>query len=249
VLVSDDRRAWTRVASGVASDLWGVKWVGGGAGFVAVGDGGVILTSATGDAWTPRSSGTTAALRGLAASGARVVATGGTGTIVTSTDGSTWQPATSPTARHLRAAAWTGTVFAAAGGPGELVRSSDGAAWTAVAAPTAGTELVDGLAAFGGGLIGVGTTGLLVTSPDGATWGRGSLGVQTSFRGIAASAGTLVAVGSGTDAAATTILESTDGVAWRASTRDHAWQLEAVLWDGARFVAVGEQGAVLVAAP
>ena len=72
-------------ASGTSQDLTGVA--GSGSRFVAVGNGGTILTSPDGSTWTTQASGTAQSLlSGVAWSGSRFVAVGYGGTILTPTD-------------------------------------------------------------------------------------------------------------------------------------------------------------------
>ncbi len=63
--------------------------------FVALGDGGTILTSTDGASWMMQTSGTTSTLNGVASGAGIFVAVGAGGTIVTSTTGSTWTARTS----------------------------------------------------------------------------------------------------------------------------------------------------------
>ncbi len=61
-----------------------------GTGFIAVGAGGRILTSANGNSWSVAQSQTAISLSGVAWSGTLYVAVGAAGTIVTSPDGVVW---------------------------------------------------------------------------------------------------------------------------------------------------------------
>jgi hypothetical protein len=63
--------------------------------FVAVGDGGAILTSPDGVTWTPRTSGTSNTLFGVTYGNGLFVAVGDGGAILTSPDGVNWTPRTS----------------------------------------------------------------------------------------------------------------------------------------------------------
>ncbi len=70
----------------------------GGNQFVAVGEGGAILTSPDGVTWTPRAS---YSLDGVTWGGDQFVAVGLEGTILTSPDGVTWTPRASGVTYYL----------------------------------------------------------------------------------------------------------------------------------------------------
>lgn len=79
---------WTTIATPTAQGLWSVAW--GGNQFVAVGEGGTILTSPDGLTWTPRDSGTTRWLVGVHYSRGQFVAVGEAAIALYSYDGVTW---------------------------------------------------------------------------------------------------------------------------------------------------------------
>ena len=80
---------WTNRLTGLPFGLSDVIWDG--EYFIAVGDGGTILTSADGIAWAERESGTDAGLNAVAFDGTVIVAVGLDTTVLLSTDhGATW---------------------------------------------------------------------------------------------------------------------------------------------------------------
>jgi hypothetical protein len=98
--------------------------------FVAVGEGGTILTSNDGVTWSASISGTTAPLNGVAYGGQAFAAVGETGTILTSNDGVTWSASSSGTTARLNGVAYGGEAFAAVGENGTILKSLDGVQWT-----------------------------------------------------------------------------------------------------------------------
>lgn len=72
-------------------------------GWIAVGDGGLILGSPEARTWTPRPTGLPVALRGITSDGALHVAVGTGGTILTSGDGAGWTAIGAPLTLDLRA--------------------------------------------------------------------------------------------------------------------------------------------------
>ena len=158
------QQPWTAAESPTTQTLWGVA--SGDSVFVAVGEGGTILTSPDGVAWTARVSGTSRWL--LAATWAPTVKTfvvvGEAGTILTSPDGIAWTPRTSGTTQRLNSVAWSPKrftypdVFLAVGESGTAVVSYDLATWSLRSTGDSGW-----LRGISGGL----TDGFVVTGHDG----------------------------------------------------------------------------------
>ena len=105
--------------------------------YVAVGEGGLILLSSDGDAWTQASSSgsiTTSRLTGVSYGNGLWVAVGeNTSTIINSSDGDTWTLATSSgdvTTEPLQDVAWGGSFFVAVGEGATVIHSNDGDTWT-----------------------------------------------------------------------------------------------------------------------
>jgi hypothetical protein len=84
--------------------------------FVAVGEGGAILTSPDGVSWTARTSGTGDWLFGVTYGNGLFVAVGEGGTILTSRDGVSWTARTSGTSNWLYGVAYGNGLFVAVGG-------------------------------------------------------------------------------------------------------------------------------------
>ena len=91
---------------------------------MAVGEGGVILTSTNGEEWERQKSGTEEWLNDVTFAQGTWYATGGNGTLVTSTDGVTWLPERASTARSLYGAATDGEQFVAVGVDGVILRKN-----------------------------------------------------------------------------------------------------------------------------
>jgi uncharacterized membrane protein len=111
------------VSAGGAGTTWTVRNLGdflfgvtyGNGLFVAVGDGGVILTSPDGVSWTRRASGTSEWLRGVTYGNGLFVAVGLGGTILTSPDGVSWTRRTSGTGNPLIGVTYGNGLFVAVG--------------------------------------------------------------------------------------------------------------------------------------
>ncbi len=195
--------------------------------FVAVGDGGEILSSPDGTNWTSRylgpiyGAGAPYVLRDLAWGAATWVAIGGVGTpgggslaaILTSRDLRTWIKQSSPSnVLDLSSAVYADSQFAAVGsaydpatlstGPG-ILTSPDGVHWTKRECQS--TVMNWQHIAYGNGtFLATGSEGSLLTSPDGANWTFRRSGLPGILDVIYAD-GRFVALGVGVSASADTL--------------------------------------------
>ncbi len=211
-----------------------------GAGFVAVGQGGLILTSPDGATWTSRTSGTALRLRSVTASANRVVAVGETGTVLTSDDsGVTWTARTSGVTETLRGVAASQSLFVAVGGQtNALIRtSSDGVTWSATTVPALGK--LRG-AAWGNGLfVVVGNGGAILTSADGTTWTQQSASTTDELDGVLwTGSNFLVFTATGK------VLTSTDGASWTSAQANPPSWIESLTWSDTLAVSVGGSGKI-----
>lgn len=174
---TDYGRTWTVVSTALTSALYGVVYGSSGNLFIAVGQGGLIVTSPAGDVWTTRTSGTTNQLNKICFGPIPVVAVGNSGTIVTSSDLVTWTVRTSGTTQHLRSVTWINSLslYIAVGDNGTIVTSPDGSTWTVrTSGVTDHLKVVVGDSNVNGSrmALAAGDNGILVSSFDGITWTR-----------------------------------------------------------------------------
>lgn len=180
VSVVVDTNTWLdRTPAGVGV-LNGVVWNG--TQFVAVGNGGSIVTSPDGISWTNRNSGSTQRLNGVSWDGSRFLVAGDGATVLSSPDGADWITLHSGADEiWLQAAVASGNRLVAAGmlsGPNTayVLTSNDGLTWTqAPSVPQSGRS-VTGLA-WSGQLFVASTManafpndGRLLVSQDGLIW-------------------------------------------------------------------------------
>src|SRR6266478_4420404 len=204
--------SWSNRASGISSQLSDIAY--GGTRFVAVGDGGKILTSEDGITWTMRDSGTSDGLSGVAYAGGLFVIGVNSwvspGFLLISQDGVSWTRSNSGVNGALSGLAYGNGNFVAVGGRGNITSSPDGTNWTQRSSGT-GNFLFE--VAYGKGLFvavgGYGSSATILTSQDGATWAAQTAGLSEVLNGVTFGDGLFAAVGSSGDVAT-----SSDGTNW-----------------------------------
>lgn len=152
--------------------------------YVAVGNGGTIVSSNDAVTWTTQTSAPaiTANLNSVTSNGTTFVAVGANGTVVTSADGVTWttQTPVGLGTANLNSIIYVGSIFYAVGDAGTIFVSVDAVNWSQVAAANffdAGTSAVKAITAnlhdisYGlGAFVAVGDSGTILYSTDGANW-------------------------------------------------------------------------------
>jgi hypothetical protein len=218
--------------------------------FVAVGDGGTILTSPDGVNWTEKSSGITAALNEVCYAKNFFVAVGEKGTVITSPNGVTWTPRQTGTQGDLSSVIYANNKFIAVGGSYDdsdaitqsptILTSSDGIHWNSITTDSIG--YLQDIAYGNGAFVATGmgeTDSIVLTSADGLTWSDTN---SEAFSGVVAVGitygnNTFVAVGSKGTASA--ILTSPDGAVWSDVSPVASVQLEKVVFANNMFVTTG----------
>lgn len=197
---------------------------------VIVGAAGTILTTADFITWTPRSSGTTQHLRGVAANASLTVAVGDSGTILSSPDGVTWTSRAAGTMAFFDAVTWGNSEFVAVGST-SVFTSPDGETWTSrPSLPNGGYCVI-----WNGSTYLVGSTfGTFFQSTDWSTTTAFSNGDGSYVRALAWSGAHFIEVGE-----LGVIMTSPTGQAWtRVTSGTTAW-LKGVATNGATTIAVG----------
>jgi hypothetical protein len=213
---------------------------------IAAGDGTVVVVGTDGmiysamdpavDAWTPRSSGSS--LFNVVRSDEGLVALGGYGRIVTSSDGVVWSHAdTGNRDDFLLDFAASDSRYVLAG-QSYLVSSADMVTWD-VREWLGATSACNGVVWTGELFVAVCTSGIINLSPDGIDWESILLGDNDqTITDVAWSGSVLVA------ASSTGMMQSSDGRVWTPVPVPGMAVPRAVVWTGARFVAVGDGGAM-----
>ncbi len=150
----------------------------------AVGQFGMISTTANGSDWTHQFVSGTTSLNGIAQDDDRLVAVGAGGKIFTSLGGVTWTSVTSPTANNLADVAHNGIRWLAVGDNGTAITSTNGTSWTLESTGTA-VDLHgvtdNSMAEFWA----VGDGGTLVVRSGGGSWSFNNVPSSENMHGIA----------------------------------------------------------------
>ncbi|MEN6391134.1 MAG: Ig-like domain-containing protein, partial [Syntrophomonas sp.] len=169
---------WIRVSSGTTNGLNSVCY--GNSKYVAVGDGGVILTSSNLSSWSKPSSGTTSDLLGVSTNGSSLfVAVGKNGTVVISSDnGASWSTTSGVSASNTTGCiSYGGSTFLAFFGA-DCYISSNGTAWTKKGTTSSS---INGLT-YADSKFWAASNSVLCSSDSGATWsGYGGGGTLNSI--------------------------------------------------------------------
>ena len=229
------------------------------AGFVVVGEGGLVLHSGDGEEWTARTSAEAEArVNASAHAVAGIVAVGSTGgkaSLHTSVDGSTWTTTRFESEADLRAVVEAEGKIVAVGSHKE----ADGHIGAAVFVSTDGETFAEidlsgeGSVSLHGAVHGVGTfvavhsESTVMVSADAESWSKVETGIEAeteaeaALHGVVFAEGRFVAVGDGG-----VILESADGQAWSRVEAGVEASLRTVTHANGVFVAAGTEGEVAV---
>ncbi|MCX6954077.1 MAG: immunoglobulin domain-containing protein [Verrucomicrobia bacterium] len=242
---SPDAITWTTrpiTTSFSSAHLNAVTWTG--TQFVAVGAPGLIVTSRDGVTWNSAVTDTYLELFAVGGSGSRLVAAGEGRKILSTEDGAKWTsreldiPDLSP-GGNFHGVAWNGRQFVVVGEAGMIFTSADGVEWL-----WRSTRIPLGLGAVtsnGSRTVAVGSSATYLTT-DGVSWstpapviwgpGAGTSGIAWMGDRFVRMAGWFIGT-------------SQDGAAWSYLDNKLRREMNAVIWNGAQCVAVGESGTIL----
>jgi hypothetical protein len=206
---------------------------------------GKIATSPDGITWTTRLA-NVAQFTDMQLAGDLLIASGPYGTLFTSPDGISWTSRYINTQETLRGATKGDSLYVIVGSNGKLMTSPDAITWTDK--PTYTTRTLWEAIWTGSKFIAVGEYGAIVTSPTGEYWTSTQIGGGASSAGqlsVAYSGNELVSVGGGT-LYQTIGFRTINQTSWASVTITNAYgyTLWTVIWDGAQFIAVGDQGLI-----
>ena len=243
-LLSSDGLNWSENDIGGSQFIWDLAWNG--SQCVALGRRGffggppTFFTSENGEMWQQVPVEREYAPESIAASGGRFVAVGSEHDALVSDDGHTWTVVPYQSSRELRVIVDGGDRFLATGND-VVGMSLDGYVWSIEDRPT--KSRVYGLAWFGNGYLAVGEDGFMMSSPDGSVWAQLSgkafdISGSWEINELATNGSTIVGVGEGS-----LIITGKHGTEWVRRYAPVSWgELNAVIWAGSAFWAVGGPG-------
>ncbi len=207
--------------------------------FVAVGQGGLILTSPDSATWTAQRRCTESALTGITFGDGLFVAVGEAGTILSSPDGTNWALRSTAFNTPLQAVTYGNGRFVAVGSAPQLstvvYHSSDALHWERVSLRD--FQATNCLRYFEGRFFASGRDALL-TSPDGVNWSRATR-FMNEIEDLVHADERFVGVG-----ANGAIVISADGVTWDAFPAITPRRFLGLAHGQGRFVAVGDGGVI-----
>ncbi len=229
------QETWSPVVSPTSQNLWAACY---GAGqFAAVGEGGTILTSGDGMAWTKRPSGLSLWLVSVGFGNDLFVTVGDQGTILTSRDGALWTGRTSGTTARINGIAYGGGRWIAVAESGELLTSTDGSAWSKL---SPSSDRLRGITYAYGEFVITGDNGLMRVTIDATDYDSRLLPERLFVEAVTYARRSFLAVGEAGYA-----ITSTDAINWQPVATGTSAHLRGVTFFNGRFIVVGENGAVL----
>ena len=229
-------QTWTTSNTGVITDIYGIREVGGVA-FFAGANGVICRSTDNGTTWTAQATGTTATFRGLAFSSATSGFAVGTGGTICIYNGTTWVPQTTGTTADFTGVSIVGTTAWAVGTGGVICRYN-GTSWAPVnSGVTANFYAVAFLRENFGFAVGAGG---LICRYNGTAWVAVNSGVTTAFRSVVIADENTIVI-SGDDGL---ICQSTDGgLTWQTLSVGTSASLKTLALAGSEVLAFGDGGA------
>ena len=241
VAVSADGIDWRTIKTGLSRDVISVEWDG--AQFIAIDASRNLLISNDGIRWTSEGFGNDASLLGGCWAGDQFVLVGSAQEIYTSPNGLLWTTETTPPHGNLVAAAFSGDRIVAVGEDTSILHSTDGQSWEKADIP--GSWHLWDVHWSGSEFIVVGSAGVIFTSPNGMDWemsnpGRLDAVTWDGSRFLAFSGRNVLTSSNGNDWAPLAMAHPgfKDSLGYDYSMND-------LVWTGAFYVAVGENGWIL----
>lgn len=171
------------------------------------------------------------------------------GGILTSTDGVTWIERFDDVQLGMTDFASNDSLIVGVGWAGQIVTSPNAVDWTLQSSPN--SQLLYGVVWDGSRFLAVGhgydEGGVIVESNNGIDWRTIDSGSVGNIFGVAVSDRNYAIIGGRTDSVAT-VAASYDGRDWTPQVCEGGTRLRDIVWNGTRFVAVGDEG-LIVASP
>ncbi len=163
---------------------------------------------------------------------------GNGGTLYSSGDGTAWSSENVGDTHYMHDIAFSGSKYAVVGEGGRLLTYDYpiSTGWTARTSGT--TNQLRGITYGNGRFVAVGYR-VITTSTDGVTWSAQALSTET-LRDVATDGTHFVAVGN-----SGVIMTSPDGLTWTRRLAPTPYGINAVVYDGGRFVAAGDIGNIM----
>ena len=196
ILRSSDSFDWERVFPAGSSGRYLTDIASSGSRWVAVGEGGTIITSIDTESWIPAASGTTSTLLDVIWAGDRFIACGSAGVVLSSRDGSNWTPVPSGRTDTIDKLVWNGTTLFMIAANRYVLSTDDFSTWNSADLGTGASKTV--CIWVNNELVGMMTSGpqtYWISSPNGVTWKSQALGFWENYENLLWDGGQFLAVG------------------------------------------------------
>jgi len=238
LLTSPDALNWTKRYTDCNQHLYGISFSGGI--YVAVGAGGKLLSSTDLENWSICSWNPEISFFDVCWSGSRFVAVGSMGKIVESMDGYLWSESSSITSNWLYSIIRAEERYVSVGAGGTILIATSLNSWYQQI-NNSSSHLLD-VAWSDSLLVAVGYDGVVALVP--ITGGRSVVGniFDKHLLGIGGEMARMVAVG----VEGTIAISFDHGRNWEDRVSGTTLDLNEVIWDGERYIAIGENGIVFI---
>lgn len=241
IYTSEDGIQWQSDKTSIANNISAMAW--GNGKYIAITKDGTILSSPDGVNWSLKIAKFLPNAKSIVYNGNLFVAVGFNKpySIITSEDGDVWNIAYTGDVHMPNSSVWDGTRFTVVGEDGVLI-SPDGFQWKKV---TTSPKFMKpySIAWDGSEYCVSGENGLIAVSKDAITWEYKNSPQMGEYIRAAWNGKEIVVVQFGTDE----ILRSPDGEIWvDGHTGGTKFGFRDIIWDGTRFIAVGQCGKILL---
>ncbi|MBF0266546.1 MAG: hypothetical protein HQL46_14875 [Gammaproteobacteria bacterium] len=150
--------------------------------YVAVGEGGTIMTSDNGDNWQVQPLLHNETINAIVWNGQQYIAVYEDGTIISSANGINWSKQNSPVKNSLKSIIWTGDKYIAVGGDGVIISSDNGINWQQQSSGI--DDVLNDIIYAASVYVAVGENGRILSSSDAINWQNHSSNTTLTLHAI-----------------------------------------------------------------
>lgn len=238
-LKSDNGKDWTLIDTGFNSpSSWTLDVTWNGSKFVAVGTGGLVLTSTDGSTWSKVRLINQPSLVSIIYDGRQFIAVDENRSIAFSSDGSNWSFQNINTKNYLTRIVFTGEKYIIIGFGETILTSNDCKNWQSASEKT--KYFICGAATNNKLTVMVGGNGIILTSSDGQNWTEQVSSTTDTLRDVYWDGNQFISIGD-----AGTYLTSQDGITWNKKVISQIINPEEIIYANNQYVIIGMNALIL----